>query len=244
MKTLNNITILNTRPYPQAAPLSKKIIDLGGKVIDFPTLEIMPIQCEPCSWNHMDIAIFTSANAVCLKQNEIIPAEVTVIAIGPGTATRLAAHTVVTPIMPESFNSEGLLALPILEKVNDKKLVIFCGENPRPLLKDTLTQRGANLTVKLCYRRVLPEHTEKQKAALLDTPFDIIISTSQENLQNLFSLLGGASTLLKTPLLVISPKMKRLAEQLGWKHIIVAANASDPAILDKLDSLCDGDAFT
>jgi len=231
MKTLNNITVLNTRPYHQAAPLSKQIVDLGGKVIDFPTMEIIPIKCEHCSWSHIDIAIFTSANAVCLKPNEIIPAEVTVIAIGPGTAARLAAHTTVALIIPESFNSEGLLALPILEKVNDKKLVIFCGENPRPLLKDTLTERNANVTVKLCYRRVLPKYTEKQKATVLNTSFDIIISTSLESLQNLFSLQSRVSTMLNTTLLVISPKMKCLAEQLGWKHVIVAANASDHAIL-------------
>ncbi len=65
---------------------------------------------------------------------------------------------------------------------------------------------------------------------------NLIISTSQESLENLWRLFGnmGGEWLLHTPLLVISPAMATRAEQFGFRSIIVASGASDEAICTAL----------
>jgi len=219
--SLNGLNLLVTRPKHQAQPLCKLIEDNGGNAIVFPTIEIKPLRTDVDISND-DIAIFVSANAVCLNA---APPNLTIVAIGPGTAKELEKNNCRVDFIPDQYNSEGLLVLPILNDVNGKSIVIFCGENSRSLLKDTLQERGAHVKSAICYRRECPA-THANPG-----PIDCIISTSQESLTNLVRLLPEA---IHKPLLVISPAMRGLASQLGFSEVLMASNASDQAILSKL----------
>ena len=139
--------------------------------------------------------------------------------------------------MPQSHHSEGILALPVLQNIDGVKIAIFCGENTRPLLKNALIERKAIVDEVICYRRRCPDVNVAQ--TLMDWQNDgvnLIISTSQESLENLWRLFGnmGGEWLLHTPLLVISPAMATRAEQFGFRSIIVASGASDEAICTAL----------
>ena len=143
---------------------------------------------------------------LCLIVTALLPC--TSIAIGPGTARALQEYHVQDMRVPKSHHSEGILALPILQSIDGAKLAIFCGENTRPLLKNALMERGAIVDEIICYRRRCPDVDVAQ--TLMDWQNDgvnLIISTSQESLENLWRLFGnmGGEWLLHTPLLVISP---------------------------------------
>lgn len=240
---LAGLTILITRPEHQAHALSELITAAGGKTIVFPTIIIEPTTShsglQPLIKKIMnyDIAIFVSANAVdYVAPGWQPPQSLTVIAIGPGTANALEKYQITVHAIPPHFSSDGLLTLPHLMRINHKKIVIFCGENTRPVLRDTLRQRGATVDEAIVYRRRCPTPNNKQLESLIAQPLDVIITTSRESLVNLFSLLPTIhhAWLCQIPLMVISPAMALLAKGMGFHHIIIADNAADATVVQAL----------
>jgi len=164
MKPLQNLTILITRPQHQTDSLINTLKNAGAKTLYFPTLEIKPPHKKPSPQliehiKNSDIAIFISVNAVEKAKPYLthLSAQSTLFAIGPTTAHTLekTGQAVTFPTTPP-FNSEALLALPKLQKVHGKTIILFAGEGGRTTLKDTLTHRGANVFKIEVYRRACP----------------------------------------------------------------------------------------
>ncbi|OQX47792.1 MAG: hypothetical protein B0D87_08660 [Candidatus Sedimenticola endophacoides] len=65
---------------------------------------------------------------------------------------------------------------------------------------------------------------------------DLVTVTSAEILDNLRRMLGpaGRDTLLATPLVVVSTRMRAHARSLGFQQVILADGADDPALLRAL----------
>ncbi|HVV69868.1 MAG TPA: uroporphyrinogen-III synthase [Gammaproteobacteria bacterium] len=247
-KPLSTLTFLITRPAQQAHNLCANIETLGGNCIVFSTLEISPLPelqqlLLPILSNlaNVDKVIFLSANAVRFvmpywPDNCKIPP---VFAIGPGTAKMLAEFRIKshTPYA-NAFNSEGLLSLPELQVVAGQKIVIFSGLDGRMLLENTLKAREARVKQVAVYQRNLPpvDFQAHLSQWQLET-IACIISTSSESLNNLWLIAGkeGQAWLRNQQLLVISRSMAELAQKLGFLLApLIAANASDSAILDTL----------
>lgn len=251
MGILSNHTFLITRPEHQAAALCAQLTQLGGECQLLPTLHIAPVNTRDIAnainklQRPIDTAIFTSANAVSpiipywsLIQPKVQPK--TVLAIGPGTAHALQQLSIIaeTPTQ-QPFTSEALLALPTLRNVKNQHIVIFSGEGGRTTLLDTLRQRGAFVEKIAVYRRELPTPLPTLPTT---RTFTCIISTSQESLQNLWQIAGekDRAWLCAQQLLVISHGMALLAQHLGFIHLaIIAANASDQAIVQAIVDWCD-----
>ncbi|MEE4380273.1 MAG: uroporphyrinogen-III synthase [Candidatus Competibacteraceae bacterium] len=246
---LKHTGIVVTRPAQQADTLCRLIEAQGGTAIRFPTLEIGPPQhLQPVfalieQLDSYDWAIFVSANAVhwglrWIQEQRTLPPQLQRIAIGRATARALDEHGVPAHVVPTCFTSESLLALPALQAVTGLRIIIFRGEGGRDLLGTTLRQRGACIDYAEVYRRNLPvvapddllqswQHGEIQA----------VIITSNESLQNLFALVGtvGQQWLLDTPLIVISKRAQRLAQELGFRRPPrLAEEASDKAIVQAL----------
>jgi len=249
-KPLENIGVLVTRPKQQAQPLCQRIEAFGGQAILFPTLAIIPAsenimlidQVEKL--DQIDIAIFISPNAVSmaheviLKRWQNLPEQTKFLAIGPGTAQLMDRYNILVDAVPHHpFNSESLLDLPILQDVKQKKILIFCGEGGRDLLKTTLAERGAEVALAMAYQRGCPKiETDELIQSFIDCKIHIVISTSNTGLENLVKLVGEQHKkhLLKTPLLVISKRMAQYAKKLGLNKILIADSASEAAIVKQL----------
>ncbi len=188
--------ILVTRPAEQAAQLERLIREAGGNAILFPAIEI----AEPADTQTLlslieqlpdfDLAIFISPTAVsrAFRHIPLWPARLRAAAVGAASAEALRQAGVNDVLAPtQASDSEALLALPQMQQVSGKRIVIFRGEGGRELLADTLRQRGARVEYAECYRRAKPT---ADPAALLDAPFDAVIVTSSEGLNNLRQLLG------------------------------------------------------
>jgi uroporphyrinogen-III synthase len=221
----------------------------GGTAVSFPVLDIVPkIDSEFLQLierlNDYHIALFISPNAVNCALPPILsgggfPAHLQLGAVGKATAAALAQWDCpVTIIPPERFDSESLLALPALQQVQDKHIVIFRGVGGREHLADQLRQRGALVQYGECYERrkpesdahILLEHWAQQT-------LDIIIITSADGLKNLMELVGkeAQDQLLNTPLLVISERLAQQARHWGFKGgIVCAAKAGDQDLLAAL----------
>jgi uroporphyrinogen-III synthase len=243
---LRNVHVVVTRPAHQAQCLCELIESHGGYAIPFPVLEIVPkIDDEFLQViNHLkeyQLALFISPNAVNLALPAImdqggLPSGLQVGAVGKATAAALVAQGCSVDISPQDkFDSESLLALPAMQAVKNKKIVIFRGEGGRELLATTLRQRGAEVQYAECYRRIKPAIDPEPLLALwTQQKLDIIVTTSTEGLCNLMEMVGnaGRDALLTTPLLVVSERMAAEARRLGFKApVVTAAKAGDQDIL-------------
>ena len=239
---LSGCGILVTRASHQADPLCHLIAAHGGHVIRFPVLEIQPLRPAAIteSVSHADIIIFISPNAVSCGLTALNDPSLLrnkkIAAVGKASANLLEAEGVHVDIMPQGgADSEALLAHPALQQIEGRRVVIFRGVGGRPLLGDTLLQRGANLYYAQVYQRCCPLSDSSQLLKQWHK-IQIVTSTSIDMLNNLVTLLGdaGLPLLQERPLLVISARMQQHAEALGFQQIVLADGASDQAILAAL----------
>ncbi len=244
--TLAGRTVLVTRPLPQAAALAQAIEGAGGAAFVFPALAIEAIAADALAdsltrLHDADIAIFISPNAAQFGMAAIhagggLPAATDVFAVGPGTARALQAQGVSGVITPDGQDSEALLALPRLQAVTGKRVVIVRGVGGRPLLADTLAARGAEVHFMECYRRVRPQADAAPLLARWRAGgIDAVTVTSAETLDNLAALLGevGRPLLLHTPLFAPHEKIADAARRFGIAEV-VATPGGDAGLVEGL----------
>lgn len=249
--------ILVTRPIEQAAHLIKLIEQHGGQAIALPTLEICPIAAPETIKQRLENLkayqwlIFISANAVnfaVATNNGKIPAfaELKIAAVGKATAQALQNLGIQVDLIPDSgFNSEALLATNALQQVQKQRILIVRGVGGRETLAQALQARGALVDYLEVYQRKMPVIDAKATAVLAlltQRHIDIITITSAEALQNLVSLLKTHQALLvKIPLVVMSERIKPIAQASGFKTIVVSSSPDDVAILNTMIMLINGE---
>ena len=243
--------IVVTRPASQAAPLAAMIRAAGGRPILFPVLEILdtadiaPLIVAADGLDRFDLAIFISPNAVLRAMNQIVarrswPRGLRAAAVGKGSARELKRFGITDVIAPaRAFDSEGLLALPELQQVSGRRVVIFRGDGGRELLGDTLAARGADVEYVECYRRARPRaDAAPLLRAWARNEADAVTVTSSEGLRNLFEMVGrlGQSWLRRTPLLAPHPRIAAAARELGCGNVMETA-PGDEGLMNALSQL-------
>ncbi|AHE66066.1 uroporphyrinogen-III synthase [Legionella oakridgensis ATCC 33761 = DSM 21215] len=240
---LQGLCLLNTRPKGQNITLSQTIAKAGGRCIELPALEIKPTD----GWfehlpdmSRVTQAVFTSPNAVnyffgkLTQQHVIWPNHIQVTAIGKASALTLSQWGIRVDKIPAISNSEHLVQLDAFQTVGNQTIMMVKGEEGRTLIADTLRLRGAHLIELAVYYRTLPCYSAHEINSLWhDDSVNIILFTSQQAIDNLFTLLGeeGRLWLCNKPCLVISERLAKAASLRGIKPIITSSYDS---ILDSL----------
>jgi uroporphyrinogen-III synthase len=236
---LAGLNIVVTRPREQAEELAHRIARAGGKTFLFPLLEIGPTT-DPQSLHALverlhefDLAIFISHNAVRYGMEAIrarhvgLKPDLQIAAVGQGSAKALHSFKVHEVIAPQDkSDSEALLALPEIQNVEGKRIVIFRGDGGRELLGDTLKARGAMVEYAECYRRIKPQ---LDIALLRISAPDVITITSSEALAHLWGALDeqGRKWLAAIPLFVPHARIAEAARGLGWNNVITTSGGDD-----------------
>jgi len=236
--TLQGRGIVVTRPRELAAALATAIEDAGGRAILFPTIEIEDVP-PPAALRNLDayeLAVFVSPTAVqkVMAQVPAWPGRLRTAAIGAGSKRELERHGVRGVLVPEAgADSEALLALPELQQMQDRRVVIFRGGAGRPLLGNALASRGARVEYADCYRRVLaksdpaPLLAQRSRGAV-----HAITVSSAEGLDNLVTL-AGAAFLGAGPVFVPHERVAARAREHGAKEVVVSG-AADAAVMERL----------
>jgi uroporphyrinogen-III synthase len=240
---LDGATLLVTRPAAQAARFTALAEAAGARCIALPTLVIEPVTlpsqaAAAIRGQAWDWALWTSTNAVefglaalpGLRANRHA-------AVGRATAGALQAHGLAVALRPEQANSEGLLAMPALQAVAGRQVLLVKGEGGRDLLHDTLVARGAQVTSAAVYRRVparpSPVELQAVRDALPSRP--LVVVTSGEVLASLVAIARAAQLdrFEELPLVVPGRRVYDAAGGLGWRGpVTVASTAEDAAMLE------------
>ncbi len=247
---LAGLSVLVTRPKPQGEILCEHIRAAGGEPVYLPAIDIVPPKnitaCKEqlAQANQYAWLIFVSPQSV-YHSIPFLPASVTakIAAMGAGTAQALTVATLPVTVYPQTvWSSEGLLALPEFQQVAGQQIAVICGEGGRETLTETLTARGALVMQIAVYQRKLPEYSniDRYIGLLHAKKIDVIVCASAETLHNLITLIGKTNqALLQSVLLVVvSERLVAVAEELHFKKVFLADNASHEAIIAALETIC------
>jgi uroporphyrinogen III methyltransferase/synthase len=228
-------TILITRAASQSAELRSRLEDVGARVIECPTIHIVP----PKSWKPVDEAIrrlntyqwllFTSANAVGQfmdRMGQRRPS-IPIAVVGSATAAKLQEWGLKPSLVPKEFRAEGLLeAFP--QNLVGTRILFPRAEVARELLPEELRTRGATVDIVTVYRTV--KAFSGNIGEILETErVDCIIFTSPSTIpDDLHTLPAG------TALAVIGPVTREAAQLLGLKPDIVPVQSTVPALIEAL----------
>lgn len=234
--------IVVTRPAGQAAHLAESLAALGAHPVLFPVLAIFdvedtaPLLDAAIRLDRYDWACFVSPNAVekaltVMLSRRPWPARLRAATIGKSSEMALARFGVADAVAPrDRFDSEALVALPELQDMAGKRVVIFRGDGGRELLGDTLKARGATVDYVTCYRRGRPDLDPAPLLKLWnDGALSAVTVTSSEGLKNLYDMVGklGQTWLRKTPTFVPHERIAEQAALLGLHEVILTGPGDD-----------------
>ena len=229
---LTGKTVVITRAASQSAELRAGLEDLGARVIECPTIHIVP----PASWKPVDDAIrrlatynwllFTSANAVeqFMDRMGSRRPSMPIAVVGSATGKKLAEWGLKPSLIPADFRAEGLLAA-FPENLVGTRMLFPRAEVARELLPDELRRRGATVDVVTVYRTV--KALVGNIGEILETErVDCIVFTSPSTIpEDLHMLPTG------TALAVIGPVTREAALLVGLKPDVVPVESTIPALL-------------
>jgi len=140
----------------------------------------------------------------------------------------------------EDMSSEGLLKALADKVLAKKKILIIRGVGGREALAEGLRNRHALVDYAEVYRRQLPNIDSGYLSKLYEQGIDVITIASGETLQNWATTISQAALsdsrkqqLRSCPLVVVSERIRELAQQLGFSDTVVVASQPDNAGLVK-----------
>jgi uroporphyrinogen-III synthase len=264
MRELAGLQVVVTRPIQSADKLVQQFTSYGANAVAIPLLAIETL-IEPSQraqiaqhLDHLsecDVAIFISQHAaeqtmlVLEARQQSWPTGVQAFAVGKSTAAFLQ-QCGITASFPEQMDSEGLLALPGLQKVDGQRCIIFRGLGGRETLALTLRERGATVDYCELYRRTRPADAERQWRTWRDrnpSADTLVCINSVESLVHLVSVLDALDAVDthkvqavvdcqrinrdNLTLLVPSERVARAAHQRGFSQVVVAQDALDDTVI-------------
>jgi uroporphyrinogen-III synthase len=245
---LAGATVVVTRPAASAAPIRRRVRQLGGNVLSLPgttlkkTDDTIATKAALLAARSSDVVIFVSPAAVkyTFALARLRFSRTTqVCAMGEATARALRRRGVKQILIPhDEQTSEGLFALPQLQRLRGKRVVIVGAPGGRDLLANTLKSRKARVQSVHVYRRMPPRFRRDQLDAIevADAPL-ITLITSEEILENLRAVLPLPlfGKLAAGELVVSSLRLAMAAQRSLFGSVHVAMS---PAPADLLRAAC------
>jgi uroporphyrinogen-III synthase len=255
--TLQNKTVLVTRPKDQAEKLAQKIRDLGAVPVCMPAISIAP----PADWGPVDRTIkalssydwvvFTSANGVAafagrMKETGFEPAALSqrkLAAIGPATAAALAGVARGPDVVPAVFLSDAIADA--LGDVAGCRILLPRADIARQEPAMELAGRGAEVDAISAYSVVGesdPNIVTRLAEALHGLAPDFITLTSPSAARGLFALLQSTDLgewMSRAKLVCIGPITAGAVVELGLTPAAVASEHTADGLVRALQELAE-----
>ena len=257
MLTTNNVNPLNVlvvRPTKKAQALTLLLKKQGIACVSQPLFDYQPLADSQQSKKLLttaNIIIFVSAAAVEFAHANVAATHWQyqhIIAVGKATKAALQALALNNIICPTQENSEGVLALSVLnESLADITITIVRGNGGREHLATELVRRNATIHYLESYQRVwrtFPKDINKQ---WYHQQINCIVVTSNALLERLVQLTQATNAAGEHDTskywrnqciwLVASKRIADQAEQFGLTNIIQSDGANEQAIATALQTI-------
>jgi uroporphyrinogen III methyltransferase/synthase len=245
--------ILITRPQEQAAELAGPLEALGAETVEAPMIRIAPpedpspLERACASAATFDWIVFSSHNAVEAFMRRLLasPADVRALAgvrlcaVGPVTASRLAAYSLKVDAQPSEYRAEAVVAELLRSgDLEGKRVLLPRADVGRDLISNELRIRGVDVVDVVAYRTVAtdPERDGGPDVykLLLEQQLDIVTFTSASAVHNLVRVLGddpAVDLLNATTVAVIGPVTAEAAARHGIRTAIMPTEYTVPALV-------------
>lgn len=246
-RPLRGTRIAITRPTGTGAALARRVRALGGVALPLPGSRLRAAADANAARVALqaalacDVAIFTSPAAVRFaRQLAALRSRAVVRAPGAGTLRALQRAGCTHAQAPAREDSEGLLALPILQDMHGKRVGLVGAAGGRGLLDRELTARGARVLHAHVYQR-LPARLDHRHAEALQRdsrkPLYVLLS-STEALANILSALPNDArrSLLAGIAVTSSERLVDAARAAGFARVLGAASATASAMLAAVEN--------
>lgn len=255
MLTTNNSTTLNvliTRPENKAQALVESLNAINIKSISQPLFDYQPLadlQISERLLTNENVIIFVSVAAVEFAHKAFAATNWRfkhIIAVGRATKAALRQIGISQILCPEQENSEGLLALPELNKrFSGEPVTIVRGDSGREHLATHIKHQGAQVNYLESYQRVWRTFTEDMGKQWFKQQINCIVITSNAILEQIIRLTIDHQKQLGSPQqvkywrnqclwIVASERIADKASQFGLTHVIISDGASENAISNAL----------
>ncbi|MBP1930392.1 uroporphyrinogen-III synthase [Ammoniphilus resinae] len=206
-RPLQGKTILVTRAKSQAGEMTEKIRQLGGEVVEFPVIQLLPprdltkLDQVIHDIEHYDWILFTSVNGVhfFMKRMEELGVEISSLrsqigAVGPRTASVLETYGLHVDVVAKEYTAEGLLQELGSSIQVGTSLLLPRANIARKVLPEQLLEWGMRVDDVVVYETVQNrEGIAAIQAELKQGKIDIVTFTSSSTVKNFCEMLDMES---------------------------------------------------
>jgi uroporphyrinogen III methyltransferase / synthase len=250
---LHQKTVLVTRANSQASEFSTMLRSRGARVLELPTLEIVP----PSSWADLDRAIdqlsdfnwliLTSSNAVDAffarlqqaGQDSRALAGVKIAVVGQKTAQSLQQYGITPDFIPPDFIADALVSNFPMAPAGQQILFPRVETGGREVLVRELTNLGAIVVEVAAYQSQCPGLIDPHAlAALQQQEVDIITFASSKTVKHFQQLIGDSLPLgwqERVLIASIGPQTSATCQELFGKVDIEATEYTLPGLIAALE---------
>lgn len=250
-------SILVTRAESGTSSLSESLSKLGAMVHACPTISIEP----PQSWEAfdqlvsssqpIDWVIFTSGHSIeqCMNRLRTLGKDTRIFGatkiacVGAATAQKLERYWLASDVVPEHFQSEGLLDALASYDLKGKHVWMPQAEESRNVLLNQLEAWGGIVHKTPVYRNVLPDVDVEPIVSQIDeSRLDWLTFTSSSTVHNFFKLLPQAThTILQNKSLkvaCIGNITAETAREYGLNVDLIPEKQNLPGLVEALIAAC------
>lgn len=235
--------VISLRPRGEHAALRREAAKHGGGLIALSPwrLQLRDDDVAHAALNEALAAsrvVFTSPAAVraaqALQPLQVQPTQI-VCAVGAGTAAALRRAGIGDVQSPARMDSEGLLALPVLQEVHGRDVGLVTAPGGRGEIAPALAARGARvLRADVYAREPVPLSARAlQQLRETDTPLALALS-SGEALQRVLAALPSdlVDRMKQAHVVAASERLRNLAHELGFTDIEIAPGPRPADLID------------
>jgi uroporphyrinogen III methyltransferase / synthase len=243
--------IVITRAASNAAKLARRLRELGGEAIEFPTIETVPpesfalIDDAIGRLNSFDWIVFTSATGVDAFVERLRATgrdireldNAAIAAIGPATAARIRNYALKVEAIPSEYRAEALIAAVGTDRIAGAHILIPRAAVAREILPEQLREKGAaEVVVAPTYRTVKPSRVDGSRIRefISAGAIDLVTFTSSSTVTNFCELIGDISPGLKTA--VIGPITADTARRAGFEVVASPAEYTVDALVEAIST--------
>lgn len=202
MNYLKGKKILITKSAEDCGPAFSKLISMGAEIIYFPTIKIIPTYNSLdlteliLGAKHYDYVIFTSPNAVDVFARLVAEykpdfSRTKVAVVGSSTADVCREHGIYVHLIPQEFNSKGLLNKFSGTDIKDKKILLPLSLIAGTDLQNGLDELGAEVTRLNIYDTITNDEDNLQLELenILKNKPDLFVFTSPSSYSGFIKIL-------------------------------------------------------